>query len=94
MSKLVELRQEQIQKEQQVLEELVTKFDGDQELLEAFLEEGYSVQELQGSEIIHPTKFDPLVRLSTGHTAGFWIDKPSEMKWRDDSRTYQYRFSS
>lgn len=45
MSKLAELRQEQMQKEQQVLEELVTKFDGDQQLLEAFLDEGYSVTE-------------------------------------------------
>jgi LPS O-antigen subunit length determinant protein (WzzB/FepE family) len=63
-----------IQQQQETIpQELVEKFSDDKQLVTEFLEAGYTQEELLGSEIIHPTKLDPLVRLSTGHVAGFYI---------------------
>jgi LPS O-antigen subunit length determinant protein (WzzB/FepE family) len=82
---------EQVQETEQISEELVTKFDNDKQLVTEFLEAGYTQQELLGSEIIHATKYDPLVRLSTGHVAGFYINNPNEEKYMDNSRLYKNR---
>lgn len=75
--------------------ELVEKFDQDKELVQAFLDEGYTVKELQASTITHPTKYDPMVSIGD-KCIGFWIDSPreGEHKYRNNSRTYQNRFNS
>jgi hypothetical protein len=82
---------EQVQEQEQISEELVTKFDGDKQLVQEFLDQGYTVSELQNSTITRPTKYDPMVTLEDGRTAGFWIDKPLEGKYQDNSRLYQDR---
>jgi hypothetical protein len=86
-------QQEQQQETEQIPQELVEKFDNDKQLVQEFMEQGYSIEELQRTDIIHATKYDPIVMLD-GNVLGFYISKPSEMKWRDDSRTYQNRFRS
>ena len=45
-TKMIEQQQEQ----EQISPELISKFDGDRELVTQFLEAGYTQQELQGSE--------------------------------------------
>jgi hypothetical protein len=82
---------EQVQETEQISPELITKFDGDKQLVEQFLDAGYTQEELQQSSIIHPTRYDPMVVLGD-HTLGFWIDSPKEEKWMDNSRLYQDRF--
>lgn len=81
-----------IQKTQQetIPQELITKFDGDKQLVQEFLSQGYTVAELQGSQITHPTKFDPLCTLETGHVAGMWIES-TQKNHRYNDRTYQTR---
>ena len=84
--------QTQQQETEQISPELITKFDGDKQLVTEFLEAGYTQQELLSSTITHPTKYDPIVTLGD-HTLGFWIDSPKEEKWMDNSRQYKNRFS-
>lgn len=70
------LKVEQIQQHQeqeQISEELVKKFNGDRELVEKFVSNGYTVQELEQSVISHPTYTDPVVTLKNGKVAGFWL---------------------
>ena len=83
----------QQQETEQIPQELVEKFDNDKQLVQEFLSQGYSIDELKQSTITHPTRFDPMVSIGD-KCIGFWIDSPKEMKWRDDSRTYQNRFRS
>jgi hypothetical protein len=92
-NKLLQETQQQQQETEQIPQELIQKFDNDKQLVQEFMEQGYSIEELQGSEIIHPTKFDPIVMLD-GNALGFWIDPPIKMRWKDNSRTYQNRFRS
>jgi len=62
------------QTQELIPQELVQKFDNDQQLVQEFLNEGYSISELQNSEILHPTQADPMVVLKDSkHVAGFWI---------------------
>ena len=75
------------QEQEMIPQELIQKFDDDKQLVQEFLEAGYSVEELQGSIITHPTKFDPLCTLTNGHVAGMWIER-SEMNYQYDERTY------
>jgi hypothetical protein len=81
-----------IQQEQQetIPQELVEKFDGDKQLVQEFIKEGYSIEQLSSSTVLHATKFDPLV-LIDGITIGMWLD--GGKKYQENSRTYQNRFS-
>lgn len=84
----------QEQQQQEVIPtELVEKYDGDKQLVQQFIDEGYSVTELQNASIVHATKFDPLVVLDTGETIGFYISAPNKTKSKYDSRTYNNRFT-
>lgn len=66
-------KQEQQQQEtEQISPELISKFDDDKQLVQEFLNQGYSVEELQGSVITHPTKYDP-VCLVNGESIGMWL---------------------
>ena len=68
-------QQQQQQELEQIPAELISKFDDDKQLVQEFLSQGYSIEELQQSTISHPTKLDPLVTLEDGTTvAGMWID--------------------
>ena len=82
----------QQQETEQIPEELVQKFDNDKELVQEFLNEGYSISELQNSQILHPTKFDPICILEDGRTIGMWLD--GGKKYQENSKTYQNRFTS
>ena len=64
--------QEQQQTEQ-IPEELVQKFNGDRELVQKFMNNGYSTEQLSESIITHPTYTDPVVTLKNGKVAGFWL---------------------
>ena len=68
-------KQTQFQEQQQevIPEELVQKFDGDRTLVEKFVQNGYSVEQLQESIITHPTDTDPVCTLKDGTIAGFWL---------------------
>jgi hypothetical protein len=84
----------QIQEQQQqepIPAELITKFDNDEQLVRQFLDQGYTISDLQSSTVTHPTKYDPIVTLESGQVAGFWIDSPNEQKFVDNSRVYQNR---
>lgn len=62
------------EQEQQVIpQELVQKFDGDKPLVQKFLDNGYSVEQLSESIITHPTDTDPVCTLKDGTIAGFWL---------------------
>ena len=64
----------QEQQEQEVIpQELINKFDGDKELVQKFMENGYSTEQLQSSTITHPTYTDPVCTLKDGKVAGFWL---------------------
>lgn len=78
------------QKQEQVTEQLVHKFDDDKELVTEFVKQGYTPDELQKADITHPTKFDPIVELETGFVAGFWIED-KEDNHGYTSRTYKTR---
>jgi len=81
-----------IQQEQQqetIPQQLVQKFDGDRELVQEFIKEGYSIEQLSSSTILHPTKFDPICMLEDGRTIGMWLD--GGKKYQNNSRTYQNR---
>ncbi|MFI5407017.1 MAG: hypothetical protein ACHQ1D_10965 [Nitrososphaerales archaeon] len=85
-------QQEQVQEQQeQIPAELISKFDNDKQLVTEFLETGYTQEELLGSTITHPTRYDPIVTLDTGHVAGFYINNPNEEKYMDNSRLYKNR---
>lgn len=74
MNTKLKLEQEQQQQQtEQISPELVKKFDGDKELIERFVSNGYTVQELEQSVITHPTYTDPVVTLANGKVAGFWL---------------------
>lgn len=63
--------QEQQQTEQ-ISPELVKKFDGDKQLVEKFMEHGYTTEQLEQSTITHPTDTDPAVVVD-GKVIGFWL---------------------
>ena len=65
--------EQQIQEQEQISEELVKKFDGDKELVERFMEHGYTAEQLEQSTITHPTYTDPVCTLRSGKVAGFWL---------------------
>jgi len=95
MNRLQTQVKQQTQEQELIPQELVEKFDNDKQLVQEFMEQGYTVKELQASTILHATKYDPLVILENGFTAGMWLDSPQEQnKYRNSSRTYQNRFSS
>lgn len=78
------------QEQETIPAELVEKFAGDKQLVEQFMAEGYSIQQLEQSTILHPTRFDPLVMIGD-KTIGMWLD--GGKKYQENSRTYQNRFS-
>jgi len=83
-----------IQEQQELIpQELVEKYDNDKELVQQFIQEGYSITELQNASIVHATKYDPLVILESGETIGFYIEPPNRAKYNNDSRTYNNRFT-
>jgi hypothetical protein len=61
------VQQEQIQ----VSPELVKKFDNDRELVAELLHD-FTVEELEASTIVHPTKNDPVILLN-GKVVGMWL---------------------
>ena len=92
MNKLQNIQQEQ-QQQETIPQELIQKFDGDKQLVEQFMKEGYTQADLSTASIVHATKYDPLVVLENGETAGFYISAPNKAKHKYDSRTYNNRFS-
>lgn len=66
-------QQEQEQQVEQIPDHLIAKFDGDKELVQKFMNNGYSTEQLQESIITHPTYTDPVVTLKNGKIAGFWL---------------------
>lgn len=61
------------QQQQEVIpQELIQKFDGDKQLVQEVLSQGYSVEELLISQIVHPTKMDP-VCLVNGEPIAIWL---------------------
>ena len=74
MNTKLKLEQEgQQQQTEQISEELVNKFDGDRQLVEKFMEHGYTAEQLEQSTITHPTYTDPVCTLKNGKVAGFWL---------------------
>lgn len=65
--------QQQEQEQEVIPAELIQKFDGDRELVQKFMDNGYTVEQLQSSTITHPTLTDPVVTLANGKVAGFWL---------------------
>lgn len=74
--------------QEEIPAEVVRKFDGDKELVEQFLAEGNTIEELERSTVLHATKFDPLV-IVDGNTIGMWLN--GGKKYIDNSKTYQNR---
>lgn len=64
--------QEQVQEQEVIPQELIQKFDNDKELVQQILEQGYSVEELLTSQIVHPTRMDP-VCLVNGEPIAIWL---------------------
>lgn len=63
----------QVQEQQEVIpQELTKKFDNDEELVKQILSQGYTIEELQNSSIIHPTRMDP-VCLVNGEPIAIWL---------------------
>ncbi len=79
------------QQQETIPAELISKFDNDKELVQEFISEGYSIQQLEQSSILHPTRYDPLVVLDDV-VLGMWLD--GGKKYQNNSRTYQNRFNS
>lgn len=73
MKTLQEQKHKHQEQQEQIPEELVQKFDGDRQLVEKFIGNGYTVEQLQNSTITHPTYTDPVCTLNTGKVAGFWL---------------------
>lgn len=73
MNKQNKLQQQEQEQQQTIPAELVQKFDGDLELVEKFLKNGYTMEQLQNSTITHPTYSDPVCTLKDGKVAGFWL---------------------
>lgn len=65
--------EQQIQEQEQISPELVKKFDGDKELVQKFMDNGYTAEQLEQSTITHPTNTDPVCTLRSGKVAGFWL---------------------
>lgn len=63
---------QQQEKQDLITPELVAKFDGDKQLVEKFISNGYTVQQLEKAEITHPTATDPAV-IVDGKVIGFWL---------------------
>jgi hypothetical protein len=74
-AKNIQQFQQEQQQTEQIPEELVQKFDGDRELVERFMANGYTTEQLAQSSITHPTYTDPVCTLTDGKVAGFWLDK-------------------
>ena len=89
------VRKQIIQQSETIQEEIpvevVRKFDNDEQLVREFMAEGYSIQQLEQSTILHPTRYDPIV-LVDNKTIGMWLD--GGKKYQENSRTYQNRFNS
>lgn len=73
-------QQEQNQETRQIPQELVEKFDNDAQLVDEFLDQGYTVDELLSSTVTHPTKLDPVCTLQDGQQAGIWLYKDNNTK--------------
>lgn len=83
----------QHQEQRLINEELIAKFDGDKQLVEQFLEAGYTTEELQKSSIIHPTKMDPICVLEDGIThAGIWLYRDNNHNTNKGVRYSNSRF--
>src|SRR5688500_20055016 len=80
---------EQQTEQHEIPQELIQKFDGDRQLVEQFMEEGYTEADLSTASIVHATKFDPIVILENGYNAGFYIETTNRAKYEYDSRTYK-----
>lgn len=65
--------QQQQQEQELISPELIAKFDGDKELVQKFMDQGYTAEQLQESTITHPTYTDPVCTLKDGKVAGFWL---------------------
>lgn len=82
---------QQNQEQQELISpELIQKFDGDKELVQQFMSEGYTTEQLTASTITHPTRYDPAVFLGDEYI-GMWIDSPAEKKEHYSGLTYQNR---
>lgn len=94
MKTIAPTQQIQEQQQEQISEELIQKFDGDKQLVQQFIDQGYSQEELLKSTVTHPTKFDPLCTLENGQHAGFWLYSNNShhsnkgVKYTDDTYTY------
>ena len=66
------MKQEQVQEQEVIPAEVIAKFDGDKQLVQEVLTQGYSVEELLTSQIVHPTKMDP-VCLVNGEPIAIWL---------------------
>src|SRR5690348_1675723 len=97
MNKTIQ-QQEQIQEE--ISPELIAKFDGDKELVQEFLQQGYTQEDLAKSSVIHPTKMDPLCVLEDGTNAGMWLYANNShhsnkgVKYSDNTFEQEYRMAS
>lgn len=65
-------QQTQPEIQEEIPQELISKFDGDKQLVERFISNGYTIEQLQNSQITHPSPTDPAVVLN-GKTIGFWL---------------------
>lgn len=61
------------EQELEIPNELLMKFDDDEQLVREFLDQGYTQQELLSSTVTHPTRFDPVCTLEDGQQAGIWL---------------------
>lgn len=68
-----QLQQQQEQEQELISPELIQKFDGDKELVQKFMDNGYTAEQLEQSVITHPTYTDPVCTLKDGKIAGFWL---------------------
>ena len=73
MNNKLEQQNQHQEQEEVITPELLVKFDGDKQLVERFLANGYTIQQLEQSQITHPTATDPVVTLKDGKVAGFWL---------------------
>ena len=91
MSTIITKQHQEQQSEQETIpQELIQKFNNDEQLVQEFLEQDYTMAELQGSTITHPTRYDPLCTLEDGTVAGMWIES-TEKNHKYNYRTYKTR---
>ena len=69
---MVQQTQKIQEQELEIPAEVISKFDGDKQLVQEVLSQGYSVEELLTSQIVHPTRMDP-VCLVNGEPIAIWL---------------------